>query len=213
MTQAYPLQWPAGRPRTTDNQRIDSRFKLNSATKHDVQVELFWECERMGGEYIVISTMIEVRRDGLPYANRRAPEDPGVAVYFRREDRNVSFACDQYSRIWENMRAITKTIEALRGIERWGGQQQFDRSIQGFTALPAPDMIVTPPPSDDPYAGKLWHQILSVTPDAAELAIRGAYRAQARAAVANNDQDALRALNTARDEGLALLDAGRAVAE
>ena len=42
--------------------------------------ELIWELKRLGARGMVLSTNVELRQDGLPYSNRRRPEDPGVAV-------------------------------------------------------------------------------------------------------------------------------------
>jgi hypothetical protein len=49
----------------------------------------------------------------------RARDDVGVAVYFSYRNQQRCFACDRWNRIQDNMQAISKTIEALRGIERW----------------------------------------------------------------------------------------------
>ena len=37
------------------------------------------------------------------------------------------------------MQAIAKTIEALRGINRWGTGDMMEAAFKGFSALPAPD--------------------------------------------------------------------------
>jgi len=56
----------------------------------------------------------------LPRSDRRAPQDPGAAVYWRNGDKKLVLACDKYTSVGENLYAIGKTIEATRGIERWG---------------------------------------------------------------------------------------------
>ena len=33
---------------------------------------------------LILSMNVDLRRDGLPYANYKEPIDPGVAVYFNR---------------------------------------------------------------------------------------------------------------------------------
>ena len=134
----------------------------------------------MGGRNAVISTNRPVRRDGLPYASAREPDDPGVAVYFEREGDRVCFACDQYDRVWKNMRAIQKTIEAMRGIERWGSKEMLDRAFTGFTALPPPDAPIEMGGPD--ALPKPWHHILGVSADAAWSEIRSAYRERMREA-------------------------------
>lgn len=131
---AFPLAWPAGWPRTKTPQR--SRFDV---TFDKARRELGWEIERMGGRYVVLSTNLPLRRDGHPYANSR-PEngDAGVAVYFERKGKQMVFACDRWDRIEDNVRAIQKTIDAMRGIERWGASDMMERAFSAFQALPSP---------------------------------------------------------------------------
>jgi len=131
--EAYPLKWPDGWPRAKSRQR--SRFDV---TPGKAARELLWEIERMGGKYPVISTNAELRRDGLPYANHKEPDDPGVAVYFETGGKQKVFACDKWTTVRDNMRAIQKTIEAIRGIERWGASEMMERAFSAFNALPPP---------------------------------------------------------------------------
>ena len=133
MTEAFPLAWPAGWPRTKNPAR--SRFDV---TQTSATSDLLAEVQRMGGRYAVISTNIPLRRDGLPYGNAREPTDSGVAVYFQLGSRQMVFACDRWDRVRDNMRAIAKTIEALRGIERWGASDMMERALSAFESLPAP---------------------------------------------------------------------------
>lgn len=170
MTEAYPLQWPAHVKRRPAHRREHSRFDV---TPDIARRALRNEAERMGS-HVVISTNVELRRDGEPYASRKAPEDTGVAVYFMRKGGSVCIACDKYVHVWENMRGIQKTIEAMRGIERWGSSDLLDQAFRGFTALPSPDAMVTPP------ATKGWWEILGVSSDASGDDVRAAYKTRAR---------------------------------
>lgn len=133
MVEAYPLQWPEGRPRTARHKREASRFKASFARSRD---NLLAELSRLRARYPVISSNIELRLDGLPYAGRRAPEDCGVAVYFEYSGHQMCFACDKYKKIEDNIHAISLTISALRGIKRWGTGDMMERAFSGFTALP-----------------------------------------------------------------------------
>ena len=45
-------------------------------------------------------------------------------------------ACDRWATAAENIRAIGLSIEALRGMERWGAADIVTRAFQGFHALP-----------------------------------------------------------------------------
>ena len=165
MPEAYPLHWPEGRERTSFHNREWGRFDVTSAQARD---HLFAELERLGARYPVISTNIELRRDGLPYASRKEPDDPGVAVYFELKGRQHVFACDRYDKAWKNIRGIGKTIENLRGIARWGTGDMLERSFEGFAALPAPDAS--------------WPTVLGVSPDATEEEIKAAFREKVKTA-------------------------------
>lgn len=131
--EAYPLYWPEGWKRTAYRRR--SAFKVNGFGR--VRDLLLAEVRRMGGSSIVLSSNITLRLDGLPYANQAQPSDPGIAVYFMHKKRQMTFACDAWLKVEENAYAIAKTIEALRGIERWGASDMMERAFTGFAALPA----------------------------------------------------------------------------
>lgn len=186
-TEAYPLAWPTGIPRT----RSPTRSAFGEVTIHRATQELLWEIERMRGRLPVVSTNLELRNDGLPYSKQRPITDHGVAVYFTRRDHQLVFACDRWDRIEHNMRAITKTIEAMRGIERWGSSDLMERAFAGFEALPAPDP---------------WWKTLELSgPTRSEREIRDAYRrasANAHPDRPGGSHDRMSAVNAARDEGL-----------
>ena len=188
MTQAYPLQWPAYVKRTEPFKRERSRF---DATPDYARHMLRTEAERMGN-HVVISTNVELRRDGEPYASRRPPGDTGVAVYFMRKSQTVCIACDKYQAVWENMRGITKTIEAMRGIERWGSSELLDQAFKGFTALPPPSAMNMP-------QSRAWWVVLDCDAIATKDEIKAAWKAKIRTATDAEKLD----LNLARDEGLA----------
>lgn len=138
--EAYPLQWPEGRKRTDHWSREQAKFEVSFARARDNLVN---EVRLLAGRYdpdpaTVISTNIALRRDGLPLANQRQPDDVGVAVYFIYKKRQMSFACDRWLKVEHNMQAIAKTIEALRGIARWGTGDMLEAAFTGFAALPAP---------------------------------------------------------------------------
>ena len=131
---SYPLQWPAGWPRTPRPQ--PSKFK-NSSVSITSRC-LLDEIRLLKGGLPVLSTNIRLRQDGFPYANDRVPEDKGVAVYFTYKGKPMVFACDKWDKVSDNMQSIRKTIEALRGIERWGASDMMERAFQGFAAIGAP---------------------------------------------------------------------------
>lgn len=164
MTEAYPLQWPAGRPRTQRPTR--SRFDTQMSYARD---QLMNELHLLGARNIVLSTNIPVRQDGLPYANARQPDDPGAAVYFSYKGQQMCFACDRWDLVKDNVQAVRKTIEALRGIERWGTGDMVQAAFTGFQALPAPMAMQMH-----------WSQILGVKISATVDEIEAAYRKLAK---------------------------------
>lgn len=153
--EAYPLRWPEGERRTRERQ--ESRFKLTLAAARD---DLLLELERLGARYVVISTNV---------SGRRAPIDPGVAVYFDLDGEQLVFACDKWTRVEDNVRAIGKTIEALRGIARWGSREMMKRSFSSFKTLP-------PDPTAD------WRATLGISPVAGLDEAKARYRKLAAAA-------------------------------
>lgn len=128
---AFPLQWPAGRPRTTC--RTVARFDTSFAQARD---GLATELERLGAKRPILSTNIELRLDGQPYAGSANPPDPGAAVYFTYKGKSYAFACDRWRHVEDNIQAIRKTIEALRGIARWGTGDMMEAAFTGFAQLP-----------------------------------------------------------------------------
>jgi hypothetical protein len=129
--EAFPLYWPEGWPRT--KYRVQSAFKTGFGAARNF---LFDEIRRMGGSKPILSTNIPLRNDGLPRANMPNPSDPGGAVYFTYKKHDLVFACDKYRAVTDNIYAIAKTIDAMRGIERWGASDMMERAFTGFKALP-----------------------------------------------------------------------------
>jgi DnaJ-like protein len=144
MAQAFPLQWPLGWPRT--KKPLRSRFgqrrgeynMLQKITMTRARDFLIGELVRLKATNGVISTNLALRNDGLPRANQKTPEDTGVAVYFTLKGQQKCFPCDKWDRVEDNLYAIAKTIDALRGIDRWGSQSMVDATFNGFKALPDP---------------------------------------------------------------------------
>lgn len=189
--EAYPLHWPPGQPRRSH--MAQARFEVSQAR---AMSDLLEEIARLGGRYPVISSNVEVRRDGLPYSNRRAPADPAVAVYFYRNGKQMVFACDRWNKVSDNIRAIGKTIEALRGIERWGASEMMERAFSAFEALPGPDR--------EPK----WFDVLGVDRTASRQEINTAYRRLAKKAhpdAGGSDGEMIR-LHAARRSGLSVAD-------
>lgn len=187
MAEAWPLHWPEGIKRTKSPQQ--SRFDASFVQSRD---GIFEEIRKIGGRYPVLSTNIELRRDGLPYASQPEPRDPGVAVYFERRGKQMVFACDRWTRVKDNMRAIQKTIEAIRGIERWGATEMLERAFSAFEALPPPGA----------QRERTWREVLGFSPASKpdREGIEIEYRSRAKKAHpdAGGSDQAMSELNAAR---------------
>jgi len=169
---SFPLCWPTGWKRAKTRKRADfgKDKRMRDATGNatwkireqlsvaDAVDRLLATLRRMGvPDYnVIISTNVQVRLDGRPYSNQRDPQDPGVAVYWRKgtvKERKC-MAVDQYDRVADNIAAVAATLEAMRAIDRYGGAEILERAFLGFQALP-------PPMS----AGRPWQDVLGLTPE------------------------------------------------
>lgn len=123
----------------------------------------------LGGRQPIISSDLRLRQDGLPYSTQKTPDDQGVAVYFMWNNEQMVIACDTFDLIGCNLWAVSKTVEAMRGIERWGCSELLNRAFTGFKALPAAATIITN-----------WWDVLECDEFSFELEIRKAYRDAAK---------------------------------
>lgn len=214
--QAHPLQWPPGWRRTPKSDRERARFSKKVAVYRTKYVSgiaagqehgydrkeslsiaestqrVLAELRRMGmdADDIVISSNLRLRIDGLPMSGQRAPEDPGVAVYWRSGSGTRCMAIDRYDRVQDNLAAIAATLDAMRAIERHGGATILDRAFQGFLALPAP---------------RAWWQVLELTDHHATRAqIMDAHRRliAKHHPDKGGDTEIAADINAARDQGL-----------
>jgi len=191
----WPVSWPRARSRSTarfsqkvDNGRWNETKSVTIAVARD---RLQREVDLLGAKDIILSTNVELRLDGQPRSDRNPPADPGVALYFKLKGRDTVLACDRWDRVADNITAIAKHIEAIRGMDRWG-VGSVDQVFTGYQALPAP------------LTKRHWSAVLGF-PDnglgATIEAINHRYREVAKAA--GTDQQKLMDANLARDEALA----------
>ncbi|WP_434684051.1 J domain-containing protein [Pseudanabaena minima] len=154
----YPLHYPAGWQRNKFRQK--SRFSpRGDRTFANARDELFRQLDLLGASQVVLSSNIPLRKDGLPYASFRQPDDPSIAVYFRLNKIDLVLACDYWDKVVDNTWAIAKHIDAMRGMHRWGvGSMQ--QAFMGYQALPSE---------------LEWWQILGVSQDASVTEVKAAY--------------------------------------
>lgn len=193
---AYPLAWPAGWPRSRAGIRATFGTTGRSRSGFKEPLTIAEACERLEREllgvdarHVTLSSNLELALTGRPRSNQSQPVDKGVAVYFTLKGRQTVLACDKWDRVADNIAAIAKHIEALRGMDRWG-VGTADQAFAGYQALSAPD--------------DRWWGILGVAETASRADIILAYRTKARTAHPDTggSDDAMARLNRARDEGL-----------
>ncbi len=167
MTEAFPLQWPAGRPKTEKWKRRSAPFKTTIGKARD---ELLHELKLLGARNIVISSNVATyTRAGqqIMYADQTgAKEEPGIAVYYSWEGEQYCMSCDKWNNVSDNIQACNKAINALRGIERWGTGDMMKAAFTGFKALPEAREMQ-------------WWDILGINSRASKDQIKDAYRKKA----------------------------------
>jgi hypothetical protein len=179
-----PLRWPDGWPRTDASRRSDgAQFKEGSrlygerikrVSLDTARKKLFDELARLGA------------RDAVLTMSSGDQKEPGVALYFTINGRQMAMACDRFDNRAPNTRSLGLAIEAMRQLERHGGGAMVERAFAGFAALP-------PPPT-------CW-QVLGLAPGASEAAIRAAFKDKASQSGAGGNVD-MGQLVKARDEAL-----------
>lgn len=191
----YPLAWPAAWPRARSRRSASfgamtgangGKKKLSPTDSMD---RLEHEIDAIGATEPLLSTNLELNLSGKPRGDRSEPVDPGAALYFKYKGKDTVLACDKWDRVADNIAALAKHIEALRGQERWG-VGTLAQAFAGYQALPAPEQ---------------WWQILGLSGSAKPSDIEAAHRRLiVKAHPDNGGSDAQAArINRARDEGLA----------
>lgn len=189
MTQptAYPLAWPPGWPRTEGYRR--EKWPAAGVTLAGSLKECQDELRRLGATNIVLSSDCTL--------GMTTPKDPGVVAYCLYDGMQAAIPCDRWNTVAGNLRAIAKTIEAMRGMERWGAKHMIKAMFQGFTALPEATAGQRP-----------WHVVLGVSPKVALATAEDFYRALAKKAhpdAPGGSHEKMAALNAAIAEARKVL--------
>ena len=185
-TSAYPLTWPHGVRRSTSRKTAPFWKRVHrSAGEPPVEgkrdsgdgiKKIRRELELARARTIVISSNLPLNSQGFPYSDgpQRPGGDVGVAVYWTRgllrHDGTTGqvpycIPCDRWDRIADNLYAIGMSIEALRGMERWGCVT-VEQAFAGFAALP-PGSGET---ANAAPVARPWRVVLGVGPELAGLA-------------------------------------------
>lgn len=150
--QKFPLSWPQGYP--VAERRTESKFNCTMAQARD---GIITELSRLRTTDVIISTNVQIDKRGLiAAAGRLVYDNPGVAVYFKFKGEEKVVCCDKWLYLHENLRAVEKSIEAIRGLDRWGCSDIISRAMGDMKALP----------QNAGNSTSEWWQVLELTPEA-----------------------------------------------
>jgi hypothetical protein len=128
-------------PKTESYRRKSATFRATYVQTLDL---LETELNHLRAKDILIQAYLkreDIRNDGWPRAGAR-PTSPGVIVTFEVKTSGrqftMSFPCDRFDRWEDNLRAVAKSLEALRMVDRYGVTRNNEQ-YTGFAALPPAD--------------------------------------------------------------------------
>lgn len=128
-----PLQW-AG-PITPAEQRR-SRWAFRAGWSDTLRL-LEDELWRLDADRVVVEADFrerDLRRDGMPRADARQPEFPGVRIAFDSKHGPLVYATDAYEFWQHNVRAVALSLEALRAVDRYGVTKRAEQ-YTGWRAI------------------------------------------------------------------------------
>ena len=161
------INWPAGWERTPESERSPNRsFEASLAsTTADLETEM----GRMDVDSWRPSTgNAHTKSNGLPLHNAN-PEDPGFVLRWTDGEEQFAVACDEYSRLRDNLRAVYLWVHETR----MRSQRPVKTGDAEFAAarLPAGDEETDVVVGREPP-----HEVLGVAPDASDAEVRDAFR-------------------------------------
>jgi hypothetical protein len=165
------LDWPTGFDRTDElNREPNRRIKVSLAQAFD---EVEQELSRLGVDedsYRYDFDAQQRKTDQRPYS-RANPDDPGFVLRWKMDAANYAVACDAYTRLRDNVRAVGLYLREKRKME----QRPVETGESEFANARLPpageDQAVVAAEAATPA-----HQILGVDPDASDDEVREAAR-------------------------------------
>lgn len=119
----------------TGPKRVNSPFRVGAGRTQD---ELRCELAAIGVRSAVIQADLDpsdIRLDGVPRSNARFRTGRVILSFTHPKLGDLSMPCWQFRDLWDNLRAIVKTLEALRAVDRYGVTQRAEQ-YRGWSALP-----------------------------------------------------------------------------
>jgi len=163
------LDWPDGFERTREfDRKPNRRFQASLATTtSDLETEL----DRLDPDDWRASTGNQhTKSNGLPLHNAQ-PDDPGFVLRWTADDAQYAVACDAYSRLRDNVRAVSLWLHDTR----MRSQRPVVTGEDDFAAARLPpgddtNAVVAQPAQNAPQ------DVLGVAPDAPEGVVKAAAR-------------------------------------
>jgi len=129
--------WPPEQPATPVGRRKPGLFTADYLARLNL---LESEMTAVSAKDAILTAFIpknQIRADGWPLSSAKAA-GPGLILSFTSNGQPREFAADHYDDWKDNLYAVAKTLEALRGINRWGGASS-GKQYAGFSPVLAPD--------------------------------------------------------------------------
>lgn len=208
--QVRQLNWPAGYDRTPADEREPYPGDLSPTRKESFE-SVVDELTRWGATSVDIETASQhyVDRPNIPHQHDK-PDDVGVVVRFRHEDKpaedELAYACDRWETQRENARAIALYVKRMRLAERCG--IATGQSTVATAQLPSGNEEAIAVGDGSRTETKEPHEVLEVNPDASDDVVKAvARRLKADAHPDNDDGDRERFQAIVEAEN-AMLDGG-----
>lgn len=155
----YPLQWPAGFPRTKSRKQGKFSTTLHKALTNVVKsLELLSKDSGKKIDAISITSNVTL--------GEMKPTDPGICIYFEWDGIQLCVPVDRYDKVEHNLQAIYHIIESDRVKIRHGGFEYVMAEKKGRTNL----LLESPEDRE-------WYNVLGVSEDAQKTEIVKAYKA------------------------------------
>jgi hypothetical protein len=184
ITFKQPLDWPSNVPFNWDPR--ESRFGDHALSEAIDFVAA--ELERFGADRAEMSADWQLGQRGQPLTDHRNG-GPVVLRYWRNNNPEpFIIALCEYNRTVDNIWAIGKCVEALRTMERHGGDAITRQAESAFAALPEPE--------------KQWWQVLECAEDDDPIIVHAKYKVLAKKHHPDNSgsHDSMATISNAYDQ-------------
>lgn len=131
----FMAPWMPGPGHAVSGSQIHSKF-AKATIQHRLR-ELVSEIRLIKGAPATLYTDLQMVKDGTRPRSTSKPDRPFATLRLTLGQDELWLTSDRYRGIGCNIYALTRTIGAIRQIERDGGPGLLGRATAGFKALPA----------------------------------------------------------------------------